>query len=101
VTVPVPFPASAIVSVAGGEADGNVAVTVVSQFISTTQVPVPEQPLPLQPVNPVPVAVNVTLVPVGTTVEQVPAPRTQLIPAGVDVTMPLLTTVTVNSLSDA
>jgi hypothetical protein len=100
VTVPVPFPASAIVSVAGGDAAGNVAVTVVSAVIGTTQVPVPEQS-PLQPINPVPVAVNVTLVPVGTTVEQVPAPRMQLIPAGVDVTRPLLTTVTVNSLSDA
>ena len=59
VTVPVPVPACAIVSVAGGKAEGNVAVTGVSAVIVTTHVPVPEQP-PLHPVNPVPVAVNVT-----------------------------------------
>jgi hypothetical protein len=93
------LPLGTIVSVAGGDAAGNVAVTRVSAFIGTTQVPVPEQS-PLQPIKPVPVAVNVTLVPVGTTVEQAPVPAMQLIPGGVDVTVPLLTMVTVNCLSD-
>jgi hypothetical protein len=61
VTVPVPVPPVVeMVSVAGGGAAGNVAVTMVSAFIITTHMSVPEQSPPLHPVNPVPVAVNVT-----------------------------------------
>ena len=71
--------------VAAGVPDGtwlNVAVTAVSAFIVTWQVPVPEQPPPDQPVNPEPdagVAFKVTVVPVANEAEQfVP----QSIPAG-------------------
>ena len=78
----------------------KVAVTVVAAESVTTQVPVPEQPPPLQPVKVEPaagVAVNVTAVPLAKLAEQV-AP--QLIPTGALVTVPLpvpaLLTVSVN-----
>src|ERR1044072_6977883 len=64
------------------------AVTVVAELIVTTQVPVPEQPPPDQPVNVDPdaaEAVNVPLVPVANDALHV-AP--QLIPLGDDVTVP-------------
>jgi hypothetical protein len=67
----------------------NVAVTDLAASTVTTQVPVPEQPEPLQPVKSEPVAgvaVSVTEVPYVYELEQV-AP--QLIPAGLDVTVPL------------
>ena len=67
----------------------KVAVTVVAAESVTTQVPVPEQPPPLQPVKVEPaagVAVNVTAVPLAKLAEQV-AP--QVIPAGKLVTVPL------------
>jgi hypothetical protein len=54
----------------------------------TTQVLVPEQPLPDQPANAEPavaVAVNVTVVPVGKSAEHVPG---QLMPEGELVTVP-------------
>ena len=66
----------------------NVAVTDRSALIVTVQVPVPEQPPPLQPVNAEPaagVAVSVTTVPSLNDAAQV-AP--QLIPAGELVTVP-------------
>src|SRR5438046_3151323 len=65
------------------------AVTVVSACKVTEQVPVPEQPPPLQPVKIEPlagVAVSVTNVPLSNEAEQV-AP--QSIPGGSEVTVPL------------
>ena len=67
----------------------KVAVTVVAAESVTVQVPVPEQPPPLQPVKVEPaaeVAVSVTAVPLAKLAEQV-AP--QVIPAGELVTVPL------------
>jgi len=86
VTVPLPVPA--LLTVSAKDDCTNVAVTVVAAFRVTTQVPVPEQPPPLQPVNVEPVcgdAVRVTTVPcVNEIVHVVP----QLIPAGELVTVP-------------
>src|SRR5437773_7101489 len=87
VTVPLPVPAllTARVTLCGVK----VAVTVVAAFRVTEQVPVPEQPPPLQPAKVEPladVAVSVTKVPLSNVAEQV-AP--QLIPAGFEVTAPL------------
>src|SRR5438552_2254003 len=87
VTVPLPVPALLTVSAKVGRA--KVAVTVVAALRVTVQVPVPEQPPPLQPVKVEPaagVAVSVTAVPLAKLAEQV-AP--QLIPAGELVTVPL------------
>lgn len=103
VTPPVPLPPfGRIATVAGGGATGKVAVTDESAFRVTEQAPVPVQvalPVPLpQPVNPVPVAVNVTAVLDIKTAEQVPA--VQLIPAGLEVTIPLLTMATDNVLNE-
>ena len=66
----------------------------------TTQVPVPEQPPPLQPENPAPAAVSVTDVPLLKEAVQV-AP--QLRPAGLDVTdpVPAKTTESVGKLNVA
>src|SRR5207247_3710196 len=67
----------------------KVAVTVVAALRVTVQVPVPEQPPPVQPVKVEPaagVAVNVTEVPLAKLAVHV-AP--QLIPAGALVTVPL------------
>jgi hypothetical protein len=66
-----------------------VALTLVAFDMVTTQLPVPEQPPPLQPMNAVPKAgraVRVTVVPLEKLATQV-AP--QLIPAGALVTVPL------------
>ena len=71
----------------------KLAVTVVSVVSVTRQVPVPEHPPPLQPVNPVPLAVTVTTVPLLRTAEHV-AP--QLIPPTSDVTVPVPATTTVS-----
>ena len=63
VTVPEPVPAADTVSVWVGV---NAAVTVLLDPSVTTQVPVPVQPAPLQPVNAKPgcgVAVSVTTLP--------------------------------------
>src|SRR5207249_517510 len=49
VTVPVPAPA--VLTVSANEDCMKVAVTVVAAFSVTAQVPVPEQPPPLHPVN--------------------------------------------------
>src|SRR5258705_3804322 len=65
------------------------AVTDCAPLIVTVQVPVPEQPPPLQPVKVDPaagVAVSVTTVPVVKAIEQV---GSQAIPAGALVTAPL------------
>jgi hypothetical protein len=99
VTIPIPFPAVKIDTVTGEGAPGNKAVTVVSAFTVTTHGPVPTQPPPLKPVNPGPVAVSVITVFVGTTKEQVPTPALQLMPAGVDVTVPPLS-ITVSVFND-
>ena len=67
----------------------KVAVTAVAALRVTVQVPVPEQPPPVQPVKREPaagVAVSVTAVPLVKLAEQV-AP--QVIPAGALVTVPL------------
>jgi hypothetical protein len=67
----------------------NVALTPCAALIVTTQVPVPEHPAPLHPpkAEPAPgVAVNITTVSMVYDAEQV-AP--QLIPAGLDVTVPV------------
>ena len=85
VTEPAPVPAFVTVSVC---VTVNVAVTDRSALIVTMQVPVPEQPPPLQPVKVEPaagVAVRVTTVPSVKDAAQV-AP--QLIPAGELVTDP-------------
>lgn len=66
----------------------KVAVTLLAEFIVTTQVPVPLQPEPLQPVNVDPAeaaAVSVTTVP---ELNDAPQVAPQLIPAGEDVTVP-------------
>jgi hypothetical protein len=79
VTVPEPLPAFVTVSV--GYAS-NVAVTPCGEFIRTVQVPVPEQPLPLQPANKEPLAgwaVSVTSEPYRNEAEQL---ALQLMPAG-------------------
>src|SRR5437773_1471383 len=86
--VTVPAPAPALVSVRVKDCTANVAVTEVAAFTVTMQVPVPEQPPPLQPekVEPaVGVAVKVTAVPVANGAEHV-AP--QAMPAGLLFTVP-------------
>ena len=87
VTVPAPAPALLTVRVKDGTV--NVAVTVVPAFSVTVQVPVPEQPPPLQPVKVEPaagVAVRVTAVPPAYAAMHV-AP--QEMPAGLLVTVPI------------
>src|SRR5436189_5076263 len=87
VMVPLPTPALLRVSVKDGRA--KVAVTVCAALIVTVQVPVPEQPPPLQPVKVEPAAgaaVSVTAVPLVKLAAQV-AP--QFIPAGALVTVPM------------
>ena len=73
----------------------KLAVTVVAAFITTTQVPVPEQPAPLQPANWNPaagVAVSVTFVPaLYDSVQSAP----QAIPGGTELTLPEPLTTTV------
>jgi hypothetical protein len=72
-----------------GAVERKVAVTVAAAVMGTVQVPVLEQPPPLQPENVEPglaVALRVTVLVVGKLAEQV-AP--QLIPAGALVTVPL------------
>jgi hypothetical protein len=86
VTVPGPAPARLTVSAKDWRA--KLAVTDVAAFIVTVQVPVPEQPPPVQPVNVAPaegVAVSVTALPLLNVAEHV-AP--QLMPAGALVTVP-------------
>src|SRR5207302_782519 len=81
VTVPLPAPVLLTVSVKDGRA--KVAVTVCAAFIVTVQVPVPEQPPPLQPVKVEPAAgaaVKVTAVPLANAAAQVVP---QAMPAGV------------------
>ena len=85
-TVPAPLPA--LVTVSGTSCRSKVAVTVVAAVSETVQVPVPEQPPPLQPVKVEPaagLAERVTL-PLGKLLEQV-APHEM--PAGVLETVPL------------
>jgi hypothetical protein len=87
VTEPEPDPVFVTVSVCVGTVL-NVAVTDRDALIVTMQVPVPEQPSPLQPANAEPsaaVAVSVTTVPSENGAEHV-AP--QLMPAGELVTVP-------------
>src|SRR3989442_3828485 len=87
VTVPLPEPALLTVSAKLGRL--KVAVTVVAAETVTTQVPVPVQPPPLQPLKADPAAgaaVSVTAVPLVKLAEQV-AP--QGMPAGELVTVPL------------
>jgi len=86
VTVPIPEPVLFTVSVKAWRA--KVAVTVVAAFRVTVQVPVPEQPPPLQPEKVEPAAgaaVKVTAVPLANAAEHV-AP--QVMPAGLLVTVP-------------
>ena len=67
----------------------KVAVTLCAAFIVTVQEPVPEHPPPVQPVKVEPpegVAVSVTLVPLVKVALQVDP---QLIPAGLEVTVPV------------
>src|SRR2546426_7702852 len=74
---------------AGGVMSVNVAVTVVAAVRVTVQVPLPEQPPPVQPLKVEPAAgaaVSVTAVPLVKLAEQV-AP--QVMPAGELVTVPL------------
>src|SRR5436309_2459064 len=84
----VPAPAPALVSVRVKDCTANVAVTEVAAFSVTMQVPVPEQPPPLQPEKvelAVGVAVKVTAVPLVNGAEHV-AP--QAMPAGLLATVP-------------
>src|SRR5438034_110679 len=86
--VTVPAPAPALVSVRVKDCTANVAVTEVAAFTVTMQVPVPEQPPPLQPVKvelASGVAVKVTAVPLANGAEHV-AP--QAMPAGLLATVP-------------
>src|SRR5207249_2771397 len=87
VTVPLPAPLELTVSVK--DCSAKVAVTVCAALIVTVQVPVPEQPPPLQPEKVEPAAgaaVKVTEVPLANAAAQV-AP--QAMPAGALVTVPL------------
>ena len=97
-TVSRSLPRNARLSV--GDDPANVAVTVVAPLSVTVQVPVPEQPPPLQPVKVEPAvgaAVNVTAVPLANAAEHV---GPQVIPVGLLVTVPVpapvLVTVSVN-----
>ena len=88
ITVPLPVPISLTVS-AKLFVVLNVAVTGVVAVTVTTQVPVPEHPLPLQPANVEPsaaTAVSVALVPLAKFAEHVVG---QLIPVGALVTVPV------------
>src|SRR5262249_26776885 len=98
-----PTPVAAVVATVGAFCE-KPAVTVVSADSVTTQVPVPEQPPPVQPVNVDPVvavAVSVTLVPVLIAVLTQVAP--QLMPPTSLLTVPApvpdLLAVTLNCLS--
>ena len=87
VTVPLPLPD--LVTLSAKDDCMKVAVTEVAAVIVTVQVPVPEQPPPLQPVNVEPApgaAVSVTIVP-GVNEAAHVAP--QEIPAGLLVTVPV------------
>jgi hypothetical protein len=87
VTVPLPVPARLMVRVFC--ASTKFAVTLVADLIDTVQVPVPEQPAPDHPVNSEPdaaLAVRVTLVPYSKVAEHV---SPQLMPAGLEVTVPV------------
>jgi hypothetical protein len=82
-----------------GTGAGRLKVAVTVAVVDTTQLPIPLHPPPLHPVNtdPAPaVAVKVTVVPPGKRSLQSPP---QLIPAGVDATVPVpvpfLATITV------
>jgi hypothetical protein len=101
VTVPLPVPA--LVIVRGNCRSVKAALTLLVWSICTVHVPVPLHPSPLQPVKLEPVsvlAVNVTLVPwsKGAVIARHVLP--QVIPAGLEVTVPLpvpvLVTVSVN-----
>src|SRR6266700_7579318 len=86
VTVPVPPPCLATVRVLSGS---KVAVTDLLASSVTVQVPLPEQPPPDQPTREEPaaaVAVSVTEVPCLKACVQV---EPQLMPAGVEVTVPV------------
>lgn len=88
VTVPLPVPALMTVRV-GFPGGLKVAVTDMAVFMVTAQVPVPEQPPPLQPPNvdgDVGVAVSVTGVPYEKAYEQV---EPQLMPGRSLLTVPL------------
>lgn len=95
-TAPLPVPASDTLSVYSG---ANVAPTVTLELIGTTQVPVPVQTDPVQPVKTYPaagVAVRVTDVAESNNAEQVEAPKPQVIPAGLLVIVPFVVAVSVN-----
>src|SRR4051812_45506807 len=103
VTVPLPVPALETVSDGSPPLVVNVAGTGVPAVSVTPQVPAPEQPPPLHPVNVEPAAafaVSVTVVPFAKLEEQV-AP--QATPAGVletePVPVPALLTVSVRGMS--
>jgi len=86
VTVPVPLPAR--LTVTGNVIRSKRALALVSAVIFTEHVPVPEQPAPVHPANVelfAAVAVSATAVPlVYVSLQSVP----QLMPAGLDVTLP-------------
>jgi len=86
VTVPVPLPAR--VTVTGNVLRSKRALTLVLAVIVTVHVPVPVQPLAVHPANVDPfagAAVSVTAVPpVYVSLQSVP----QLMPAGLEVTLP-------------
>src|SRR5262249_24384103 len=86
----VPSPLKSRSTVAGGgPATGKTTAAVRTHVILTVHVPVPLHPSPLQPVKRDPLAllaIRVTLVPASKAALQV---LPQLIPAGLEVTMPL------------
>src|SRR5438093_10757381 len=87
--VTVPAPAPAVLTVSANEDCMKVAVTVVAAFSVTAQVPVPEEPPTLHPVNVEPAAaaaVRVTTVPFENEVEHAAA---QEMPVGARVTLPV------------
>ena len=78
-----------------GEEDAappKVAVTETFEVTVTWQVPVPEQPPPLHPMNPVPEALSVTTVLLSNGAEQFAVQL--LMPAGLEFTVPLPETCT-------
>src|SRR5438094_9989412 len=87
--VTLPLPAPAVLTVSANWDWLKVAARVVAAFSVTAQVPVPEQPPPLHPVNVEPaagVAVSVTAVPFANDAEHA-APHEM--PAGALVTVPV------------
>jgi hypothetical protein len=89
VAKPLPGVAARFCGAPGGVATMKFAITLWLLLIETVHMPVPEQPAPVQPLNSIPasgVAVSVTLEFAPKPAEQI---WPQLMPAGLDVTVPV------------